>query len=146
MKNSSKKNLTSIFWFTITIMVILSLIYSEGFKIPITGPLMKVEITNNNTYILDVHCKSPDDDIGLSAIKKGESYRWQFYVNFFNSTLYFCAFHQRKVKKCVFDIYDAIRNFKRCTKCTWIAEIDGLYGFSDKKKPIPAAVFYKWFK
>ncbi|KAF8052502.1 hypothetical protein N665_1553s0004 [Sinapis alba] len=136
MKNSSKTNLTSIFWFTITIMVILSLICSEGFKIPITGPLMKVKITNNNTYILDVHCKSADDDIGLRAIKKGESYRWQFYVNFFN----------RKVKKGVFDIYDANRDFKRCTKCTWMAEIDGLYGFSDKKKPIPATVFYKWLK
>ncbi|CAN6846946.1 unnamed protein product [Brassica oleracea] len=143
MTNSSKKNLKSIFWFTITIMVILSLICSEGYKIPITGPLMKVEIKNNNTYILDVHCKSADDDIGSRALKNGESYRWQFYVNFFNSTLYFCEFHQGKVTKGVFDIYDALRDFKRCTRCTWMAETDGLYGFSEKKPP-PAAVFYKW--
>ncbi|KAG5408106.1 hypothetical protein IGI04_004425 [Brassica rapa subsp. trilocularis] len=102
-------------------MVIITLICSEGYKIPITGPLMKVEIKNNNTYILDVHCKSADDDIGSRALKNG------------------------KVTKGVFDIYDALRDFKRCTRCTWMAETDGLYGFSEKKPP-PAAVFYKWLK
>lgn len=127
-------------------MVISSLICSECFKIPITGPLMKVEIKNNNTYTLDVHCKSADDDIGSRALKKGESYRWQFYVNFLNSTLYYCDFHQGNVEKGVFDIYDALRDFKRCTKCSWMAEIDGLYGSSEKKKPPPAVVFYKWLK
>ncbi|ESQ40495.1 hypothetical protein EUTSA_v10015570mg [Eutrema salsugineum] len=150
MINSSKKNSISIFWAMFTIfIVVVSLISSEALQqnrelFSVTGPLMRVTIINKNNYILGVHCKSGDKDIGFRDLKKDDSYAWKFHVIFFNTTLYFCGFNQREVNKGVFDIYEAIRDFTRCKKCTWNAEIDGIYGYSEN--PQPASLYYKWLK
>ncbi|CAF1880109.1 unnamed protein product [Brassica oleracea] len=75
-------------------------------------PFTRITIQNNNEYLLGVHCKSKDDDIGFRSLQKGE-----IYID---------------------------RDYKRCTKCLWKAEKDGLYG--NGEFPNLALVFFKWIK
>ncbi|CAL9229312.1 unnamed protein product [Arabidopsis halleri] len=149
MINSSTINFLTIFYsmFIIISTVLISLIGSEtlqhdGKVIPMKGPLTMVVIHNNNDYLLGVHCKSRDDDHGFHILKKGGLYGWMFYVNFMNSTLYFCGFSQGQVKKGVFDIYKAVRDSSRCRNCTWEAKKDGIYGYGEIPHKTP--LFYKW--
>ncbi|CAL9223084.1 unnamed protein product [Arabidopsis halleri] len=94
MINSSKKNLISTFSsiFTICIVMIYVTCYEtfqqdgEPFSI---RPLTTITVRNNNDYLLGIHCKSEDDDLGFHILKKGELYGWKFHVNLRNSTLFF---------------------------------------------------------
>ncbi|XP_056859964.1 S-protein homolog 27-like [Raphanus sativus] len=112
-------------------------------------PFTKIMIQNDNEYLLGVHCKSKDDDIGIRSLKKGEIYRWKFHINFPNSTFFFCGFSRGQINKGVFDIYVVDRDYNRCTKCMWRAGKDGLYGsgeFSKTSLCVLAYVFFKWIK
>ncbi|KAL1196895.1 putative S-protein4 [Cardamine amara subsp. amara] len=145
MVNSPKINLNSIFcsMFIISIVVI-SLICSEANEDP-RGPVVRVTIQNDNDYLLGVHCKSRDDDIGFHILAKGQLIRWKFRQYFHFSTLFFCGFSQGQIKKGVFEVYNAPRDIYRCTQnCTWMAKSDGLYGYADVPKG--ATLIYKWFK
>lgn len=67
-----------------------------------------------------------------------------FHINFPNNTLFFCGFSHGQINKGVFDLYVVDRDYKRCTKCLWKAEKDGLYG--NGEFPNLALVFFKWIK
>ncbi|KAL7105781.1 hypothetical protein ACP275_07G066900 [Erythranthe tilingii] len=41
---------------------------------------------------LEVHCASKDDDLGHRFLSSGEVFSWNFRVNIFETTLYFCHF------------------------------------------------------
>ncbi|CAA0400953.1 unnamed protein product [Arabidopsis thaliana] len=148
MINSSKINLYS-YVCSIFIMsiVVISLICSEALQIqqakePFRGHLTRVTIQNYNDYLLGIHCKSRDDDLGFHILAKGELFGWKFHVNFRYSTLYFCGFSQGQINKGVFIIYVASRDFYRCANCTWKAEKDGLHGYGDI--PTRGYLFYNW--
>ena len=147
---SPKGNHISIFFsmFTEIIMVML-FICSQALqqnKEPtyLIRPFTRITIQNNNEYLLGVHCKSKDDDIGFRSLKKGEKYSYKFHINFPNSTLFFCRFSRGLINKGVFDLYVVDRDYNRCTKCLWKAEKDGLYG--NGEFPKLALVFFKWIK
>ncbi|KAG7608270.1 Plant self-incompatibility S1 [Arabidopsis suecica] len=150
INSSSKKNLISTFssMFTICIVMIFVTCYEtfqqDGEPFPIRGPLTRITVKNNNDYLLEIHCKSKDDDLGFHILKEGELYGWKFHVNFQNSTLYFCGFSQGQDNKGVFDIYRAERDFYRCRNCTWDAKKDSLYGYSNL--PQTVTWFFKWLK
>lgn len=105
MMNSSKKNITTIFssMFTIFIVLIFMICYEtlqqDGELVRFNGSLTRITIQNNNNYLLGVHCKSKDDDLGFHILKKGELYGWKFRVNFMNSTLFSCGFSHKQDKK-----------------------------------------------
>ncbi|KAL9281414.1 putative plant self-incompatibility S1 [Arabidopsis thaliana] len=160
MINSSRVNLNSYFCsIFIVSIVVISLICSEALQIQqakeplrdltrvplsIRGPLTMITIQNDNDYLLGIHCKSKDDDLGFHILKQGELYGWKFHVNLGDSTLFFCGFSQGQDKKGVFEIYNSKRDFYRCKNCTWEAKKDGLYGYSN----LPQTViwFFKWLK
>ncbi|KAL9281415.1 putative plant self-incompatibility S1 [Arabidopsis thaliana] len=150
MINSSRINLNSYFCsIFIVSIVVISLICSEALQIqeakePIRGHLTRVTIQNDNDYLLGIHCKSRDDDLGFHILAKGELFGWKFHVNFRYSTLYFCGFSQGQMKKGVFEIYRANRDFYRCANCTWKAEKDGIHGYSED--PVKGYLFYNWLK
>lgn len=146
MNNSSKRNFKPIVRSMLTIfIVVLSLMCSEALQQNGLTLHVKATIQNNNDYLLGVHCKSGDKDIGYKILKKGEIYDWEFGVFQFSRTaLFFCGFGQGKIKKGVFDIYIAPRDYDRCKhNCTWIAENDGIYGYSE---PPQATLYFKWLK
>ncbi|KAL5798821.1 hypothetical protein ACOSQ2_003641 [Xanthoceras sorbifolium] len=60
-----------------------------------------------------VHCKSGDTDLGMKNLTAGTEFEWNFKMNFFDRTVYWC--------------YEAL--FYRCndSNCFWVARDDGLY-------------------
>lgn len=89
--------------FTIFIVLVFMIccetLQQNGELVRFNGPLTRITIQNNIDYLLGVHCKSKDDDLGFHILKKGELYGWKFHVNFMKSTLYFCGFSQKQDKK-----------------------------------------------
>ncbi|KAL9812221.1 hypothetical protein AtNW77_Chr5g0118221 [Arabidopsis thaliana] len=83
MINSTKQNLISTFssMFTICIVMIYVTCYEkfqqDGEPFSIRGPLTTIKVQNNNDYLLGIHCKSKDDDLGF-----------HIYVNLGDSTLF----------------------------------------------------------
>ncbi|XP_042486776.1 S-protein homolog 5-like [Macadamia integrifolia] len=77
-------------------------------------------------YVLTIHCKSRDDDLGVHYLPHNEYFDWRFNDNIWGSTLFFCHFQWRDADV-YFDIYDATRDRLRCSLCWWSARIDALY-------------------
>ncbi|XP_019084712.1 PREDICTED: uncharacterized protein LOC104709598 [Camelina sativa] len=123
MVNSSGINLNSYFCSIFTmIIVMIPLIHSEALQIlqakdSFRSHLTRITIQNDNDYLLGIHCKFRDEDIGFHILGTGELLAWKFHVNYYLSTLYFCGFSQRQINKGVFTIYKASRDFYRCANC-----------------------------
>ncbi|XWS56083.1 hypothetical protein CRYUN_Cryun09bG0056300 [Craigia yunnanensis] len=43
-----------------------------------------------NRRILNIHCQSRDDDLGVVALPDGHEFEWRFSVNFWGTTLFYC--------------------------------------------------------
>ncbi|CAL0304032.1 unnamed protein product [Lupinus luteus] len=68
---------------------------------------------------LMIHCKSRDDDLGVHVLKYDEEWKFQFQINFHQSTLFFCGFTWDGTLHW-FDIYDWSRDKSVCTPdCKW---------------------------
>ncbi|MCD7469537.1 hypothetical protein HAX54_008641, partial [Datura stramonium] len=44
-----------------------------------------------NTPLLEVHCKSLDDDIGVRTLKVGDQFDFSFHENFWDTTHFHCT-------------------------------------------------------
>ncbi|OWM73905.1 S-protein homolog 5-like [Punica granatum] len=94
-------------------------------------PKVTVDIINNLPLptLLTIHCKSKDDDLGIHVVQPLQRYSFQFRVNLFGSTLFFCgaSWQGGHVE---FDIFNAKRDNDRCdTYCMWEAREDAMVGF-----------------
>ncbi|GMH31484.1 hypothetical protein Nepgr_033327 [Nepenthes gracilis] len=58
-------------------------------------PTYNVTIINAlpDEALLDLRCRSKDDDLGHHTPAFRQSYSWRFRVNFLGSTLYYCSFN-----------------------------------------------------
>ncbi|CAK9323985.1 unnamed protein product [Citrullus colocynthis] len=89
-----------------------------------------VEIRNMmEMYILDSHCRSKDNDLGLHILLPGERQRWSFRTNIWETTLFHCTLKwergSREFKAFYFD--DAFFSvFCPDRECVWLAEQGGL--------------------
>ncbi|KAL7181501.1 hypothetical protein ACSBR1_040402 [Camellia fascicularis] len=86
--------------------------------------------------ILNVHCKSKDDDLGPHQLSFNQTYEWTFHNNFFDTTLFWCKMGWQKTPNMQvsgsFNIYKGHRDETRCGKrCPWLIEETGLYSFND---------------
>ncbi|KAE7997941.1 hypothetical protein FH972_002527 [Carpinus fangiana] len=88
--------------------------------------------------ILEVHCKSKDNVLRLRHIGVNEEFQWQFQVNFWGSTLYWCNMWwvggQRYVE--VFPADDDKFLNQDCgdSNCRWMGKKDGIYLFNFEHK------------
>lgn len=88
--------------------------------------------------ILEVHCKSKDNDLRLRHIGVNEEFQWQFQVNFWCSILYWCNMWwvggQRYVE--VFPTDDDKFLNQNCgdSNCWWMGKDDGIYLFNFEHK------------
>lgn len=94
------------------------------------GPLITVKIQNNNDYLLGVHCKSLDDDMGSKILKKWELYQWSFHVNIWLTTLFLCGFSQGELDRGIFPIWCDER-FRKLWK-VYMDRRDGWSSWIDK--------------
>lgn len=110
-------------------------------KPPITESILnkfKVSIINNlQNNTLDAHCQSKEDDLGLRHLAVHQEFSWKFRSNFWSTTLYFCNLRWVGGHK-VFDAFTVDDKFlvANCasTYCSWKAQEDGIYAFSEKHK------------
>ncbi|KAJ4968811.1 hypothetical protein NE237_015512 [Protea cynaroides] len=105
-----------------------------------------VNITNDLGvgYVLKVHCKSKNDDLGWKLLDNGKFYEWSFHMNFLHTTLFFCKMEWSDIHSGSFVVFDANRDMVRCdTVCFWSARQDGLYGYSDVHTQ-KTDYYFKW--
>ncbi|KAJ8900105.1 hypothetical protein K2173_024221 [Erythroxylum novogranatense] len=86
--------------------------------------------------VMNIRCRSKDDDIGHLAIPDGHQIEWKFSVNLWGSTLFSCDVQWDDSKWHGFVAYSYRRDSERCeNKCLWLISRDGLlYGFNEQTK------------
>lgn len=90
------------------------------------SPKVHVIITNGLDQNLTLHCKSRDDDLGFHYVSPASNWDFRFRTSFFDSTLFFCSF-QWSNQFHYFDVYDHVRDGKRCKReCPWTVGPTGL--------------------
>lgn len=57
-----------------------------------------------NTSLLNIHCKSKNDDLGIQTLKPGDLYHFKFHMNFWGTTLFYCYFSWGS-KHNIFDVF-----------------------------------------
>ncbi|XP_021896938.1 S-protein homolog 6-like [Carica papaya] len=108
-----------------------------------------VNITNQlaNNKVLDVHCKSADDDLHPHSLAGGRSYQFGFRINYVTTTLFWCNFWYDNYRHhAVFNVFDAEAKFVylQCRDywCNWESRDDGFYLFDGETKSFKLT--HKW--
>ncbi|CAN6974383.1 unnamed protein product [Brassica oleracea var. botrytis] len=85
-----------------------------------------VRITNRlgDGSTLNLHCKSPDDNLGLKILAPNKSWSFTFRPNIWGTTVFYCHFTWPRGHSTHFYIYDDIRDDgvrkgNPCIDCTW---------------------------
>ncbi|KAK9725544.1 hypothetical protein RND81_05G152300 [Saponaria officinalis] len=95
-------------------------------------PETTVHITHilGQNVVLNVHCKSKDDDLGEQVLTQGISYEFRFRPNFWGTTLFFCNFSwEGRSQSCT--IYEYNRDIDRCCDiCMWSVDSTGVHGYN----------------
>ena len=94
-------------------------------------PKVIVKIHNSlssSSPVLQVHCRSGDDDLGVHTVSQGGEYSWRFCNSFFQTTVFSCEI-QAGFKFTNFKSYDSSDRESQCPSnvCTWIVKDDGVY-------------------
>ncbi|KAK9290973.1 hypothetical protein L1049_009154 [Liquidambar formosana] len=98
---------------------------------------VRVYVINNleSGKKLHMHCQSGDDDLGKHVIGHKDYFKWSFYNNIWDTTLFWCDFEWQHSSGATvvgtFNIYDAMRDQPRCyTTCEWKVQRTGVYAFN----------------
>ncbi|KAI9195691.1 hypothetical protein LWI28_017214 [Acer negundo] len=92
-----------------------------------------VSITNRlgNGKNMSLHCQSKDNDLGQHNLADGTGFAWDFSVNTWGTTLFYCDLVWEGVQQYHFDAYAFDRDYVRCqTQCLWLISTEGIYGFN----------------
>lgn len=77
-----------------------------------------------------VHCKSGDDDLGAHYLSVGSEFSWEFKMNYFANTLFWCYFAPDRYHHASTNVFwYSDHLFQRCfeNNCSWVARDDGVY-------------------
>ncbi|XP_022152906.1 S-protein homolog 1-like [Momordica charantia] len=87
-----------------------------------------------NGQRLFVHCKSKDDDLGARTLKSGTEFKWDFKVNIWDTTLFWCYLCKDQQRdECAFDAFwvekktEWLRIKCKDLRCFWTAEDRGIF-------------------
>ncbi|KAK6911251.1 Plant self-incompatibility S1 [Dillenia turbinata] len=86
----------------------------------------RAHLTMQNTMsdIVDVHCKSGEDDLGVLTLQPSQTFSFTFRPSAIAVTLFCCSFKWNNMLK-YFDIYDESRDRKQCAECLWEVHASG---------------------
>ncbi|GER25020.1 plant self-incompatibility protein S1 family [Striga asiatica] len=73
---------------------------------------------------LTFRCQSKDNDLGYHTLNFRQKYHWEFKLNFWGSTLFFCHFYWNG-KQQVFDVFNGRKD--HFTVINWVVKEDGFY-------------------
>lgn len=81
---------------------------------------------------IGIHCQSKDNDLGPQTVADGAQYGWDFSVNVFGTTLFYCNMGWESVQSFPFSAYDYQRDKGRCSSnCSWLMAEEGIYSLND---------------
>lgn len=104
-----------------------------------------VKIRNELPRTLTVHCRSRDDDRGIHYVPAAQEYYFQFKLNFWQTTEYWCRFvdGQRWNSFGVWTPPGAwiFPKYVPCWKCLWVASVEG---FSRAEEGRALLLLYPW--
>lgn len=94
-----------------------------------------VHIVNGlSQFSMLVHCQSKDDDLGYQHLQnRGDDFQWNFKVNFWGTTLFWCKLEKPDAYVSFETFWPESKNTwlrDRCGSqgsCIWIAKDDGIY-------------------
>lgn len=133
------------FMMMITMLSFLSLLETRLAAKYEINPQRNVTIVNKlgPGIVLNLHCKSKNDDLGLHVLNYMSSFSWQFKSNLFvYNTLFYChmSWHDTSVS---FDVYRAKRDDSRCSsKCLWTITKAGAYSYDERHSKTD--LLYTW--
>ena len=96
------------------------------------GSEWKVTIYNyQRNSVLNVHCKSKDDDLGARVLETETHFDWSFKINFWQTTLFWCNFNSVNGYNS-FEVFWPEKKFWLSERCDysngiWAAFDDGFY-------------------
>ncbi|KAJ9182190.1 hypothetical protein P3X46_006213 [Hevea brasiliensis] len=118
----------------LALLLVLALIASEPWPChAVKGifPKYHVHIVNNLTNnILNLHCKSKDDDLGPHALPVNTEFHFSFRVNLFGTTLFWCNFNWGNGRGGGYKVFWYGKGLARkCNykNCIWSARDDAIY-------------------
>ena len=81
---------------------------------------------------LFLRCKSKDDDLGDHILQVGQSFSWEFRVNFFATTLFWCNMRTTSNKHVAMEVFwpesqDWLGYRCDYGLCNWSAKDNGIY-------------------
>lgn len=80
---------------------------------------------------MKVHCQSKDNDLGEQVVTDGSEFGWDFSVNAWGTTLFYCDTEWEKVQGYHFDAYSFERDYVRCeSQCAWLISEEGIYALN----------------
>ncbi|KAI3961785.1 hypothetical protein MKW92_052399 [Papaver armeniacum] len=95
--------------------------------------------------MLTYHCKSANDDLGERSLAFDVAWSWDFYVNFWDTTLFWCNFWWDEngiPRQEGYQIYKAKRDLRRCPRiCEYDIRSDGVYSY---RGAYESYLVYKW--
>uniref|UniRef100_A0A7N0VG25 S-protein homolog n=1 Tax=Kalanchoe fedtschenkoi TaxID=63787 RepID=A0A7N0VG25_KALFE len=100
-------------------------------------PKMTVYIKHSmgQGVMVDVHCKSKDDDLGNHSLAEGQWYRFKFRPNLWDTTLFWCDVSWNGRRQ-VFNAYRQKTTYGKCLvvgcECPWNLTPDGPCFFNPK--------------
>ena len=81
---------------------------------------------------MKVHCQSKDNDLGEQVVADGGEFGWDFSVNAWGTTLFYCDTEWEQVQDYHFDAYSFERDFVRCqSQCSWLISQEGIYALNN---------------
>ncbi|XP_050203337.1 S-protein homolog 29-like [Mercurialis annua] len=79
----------------------------------------------SKVHLLNLHCRSGDNDFGNKALKPKEFFEFSFKPNVFGRTAFYCDFQFDNFHISKVDVYGGKRDL-HCTACYWQFQEKGL--------------------
>lgn len=108
---------------------------------------MSVRIVNQLPDTLSLHCKSADNDLGQQYIAPGQQYFFDFELNFWGTTDFWCFFNWG-AKWGHFDVWTGPGMWGEgawpCKQCLWEVQPGGFYRAQDGAGGGQPQLIYPW--
>ncbi|MCD7469539.1 hypothetical protein HAX54_008643 [Datura stramonium] len=142
----SKVKLSLLVSFIINIVMM-----TNAFKLNPTVNEYFISDLPQNTSLLNVHCQSRDDDLGIHTLNVGDKYDFSFHENFWGTTVFYCSFAWGPKSNGV-DVYrrgNSLCMFKFLSRkdiyCSWLMKDSGIFfAFGENPSPSDFEFAYSW--
>ncbi|KAJ4848699.1 hypothetical protein Tsubulata_043139 [Turnera subulata] len=115
------------------ILLAMAFVVGNSIRLPLPFRTFHVRVENSlaGGKILNVHCKSGDNDLGLHRLRPNNHQEFAFKMNYLGTTLFWCTLTQGN-RYASFEVFkpDSEFFYDKCgggDTCAWRAQEDGIY-------------------